>query len=198
MIDIGNIEAAGVWVGATKATSVFIGNTEVWEAATPPSPLTKVKYTAASGLPDWEGDIFYTLTSSSIPNRTSIEEVQIGSDVVEIGNAAFVGCTNLTSVTIPDSVAYIDSSAFKNCTGLTSVTIPSSVVDIRDDAFYNCSSIANVYCDPGPSDLEWMESECDDFKADGSTVCHVKAEYLTAYQTKFTGEVNVTFAGDLT
>ena len=95
MTSIGNIEVAGVWVGATKATSVFIGNTEVWEAETPPappSPLTKVKYTSASGLSDWEGDIVGELSGASInsptsqiPNVTNSIEIQIGSHITNIG-----------------------------------------------------------------------------------------------------------------
>ena len=60
MTSIGNITASGLWVGSIKANFAFLGDVKVWEATTPPaptSPLTKVKYTAASGLPDWEGDI---------------------------------------------------------------------------------------------------------------------------------------------
>ena len=68
---------------------------------------TVVKYTAESGLPDWEGDIVGELTSSSIPNKSNIAEIAIGSHVTSIGNAAFSGCSGLTSVTIPDSVTSI-------------------------------------------------------------------------------------------
>ena len=77
------------------------------------------------------------------------------------------------------------------------MTIPNSVTNIEADAFYECTSVTDVYCWPNPANLTWDEDGCDDFKEDGSTVCHVKAEYLTAYQSKFTGEVNVTFVGDL-
>jgi len=45
---------------------------------------TVVKYTAASGLPDWEGDIVGELTISSIPNKSNIAEVEIGSHVTSI------------------------------------------------------------------------------------------------------------------
>jgi len=54
-----------------------------------------------------------------------------------------------------------------------------------------------VYCYPNAANLTWDEDGKDDFKADGSTVCHVHADQLSAYQSKFTGEVNVTFVGDL-
>jgi len=54
-----------------------------------------------------------------------------------------------------------------------------------------------VYCYPNAANLTWDEDGKDDFKADGSTVCHVHADQLSAYQSKFTGTVNVTFVGDL-
>ena len=199
-IATGNAALSNIAVGSSAATALALGSAVVWQREQPPvvKETTVVKYTAASGLPDWEADIIGTLSSLSIPNRESIEKVEIGSDVIEIGPSTFANCTSLTSVTMPDSVMYIDSSAFQACSGLTSVTIPRSVVEINDDVFYNCSSIADVYCYPEPSQLVWTESECDDFKADGSTVCHVKAEYLSEYREKFTGEVNVVFVGDLT
>ena len=77
------------------------------------------------------------------------------------------------------------------------MTIPNSVTSIGIDAFYGSTSVNDVYCWPNPANLTWDEDGKDDFKVDGSTVCHVKAEYLEAYQTKFGDEVNATFAGDL-
>ena len=78
------------------------------------------------------------------------------------------------------------------------MVIPNSVTSIEPDAFYDCTSVNDVYCFPNPANLTWNEDDGDDFKEDGSTICHVKAEYLSAYQTKFNGVVNVTFVGDLT
>jgi len=56
--------------------------------------------------------------------------------------------------------------------------------------------VADVYCYADPNNLTWNNEYCDDFKDDGSTVCHVHADQLEAYQSKFTGTVNVTFVGD--
>ena len=52
---------------------------------TPDAAKTKVKYTAASGLPDWEGDIVGELKDDSIPNKAQIEHVDIGTHVTSIG-----------------------------------------------------------------------------------------------------------------
>lgn len=105
---------------------------------------TKVKYTAASQLPDWEGDIVGELTDSSIPNKEQAEVVEIGSSVTSIGTYAFSGIGALKSITMPDSVTSIGNVAFGGCTGLTSVTIPSSVTSIGDSAFDSCISLASV------------------------------------------------------
>ena len=124
--------------------------------------------------------------------------VDIGTNVTSIGETAFYDCIRLTSVTIPDSVMSIGSEAFLGCNSLTSVTISDSVMSIGADVFYWCTSVTDVYCYPNPANLTWDEDGKDDFKDDGSTHCHVKAEYLAAYQTKFGSTVNVTFVGDLT
>ena len=105
---------------------------------------TVVKYTAASRLPDWEGDIIGELTSSSIPNRSDIAEVEIGSHVTVIMGEAFIGCSSLASVTIPGSVTDIYEGAFQGCTSLTSVAIPDSVTNIGIAAFLGCSSLASM------------------------------------------------------
>lgn len=164
--------------------------------------VTSIKWSAFYGC--------HGLTSMTIPDSvesidrdafhdcTNLASVTIGNNVESIGDEAFSRCTSLTNMTIPDSVTSIGEMAFDSCSGLTSVTIPDSVTSIGVDAFYKCTSVTNVYCYPNPANLTWDEDGKDDFKSDGSTSCHVKAEYLTAYQTKFGDEVNVTFVGDLT
>lgn len=128
---------------------------------------TKIKYTAASGLPDLERDIVGELADDSIPNKSDAEVVEIGNAVSSIGIDAFDNCINLTSVTIPGSVKTIGNSAFFGCRALASVvisegvetidlgaftdcrvlnnvTIPSSVTSILDDAFYNCEALYSI------------------------------------------------------
>jgi hypothetical protein len=156
-------------------------------------------------------------------NCTGLTSVTIPASVTSIGEKAFYNCYGLTSVTIPASVTRIGTEAFKYCYGLTSVTIPASVTSIGDgafyycyglttltigsgvtyigyDAFYGCENVADVYCYADPDALTWDEGGCDDFKSDGSTICHVTD--ATKFKEKWsTGDpevdVNVDFVGDL-
>ena len=123
------------------------------------------------------------LTSITIPNS-----------VTSIGGSAFEDCSGLTSVSIPNSVTSIGKHVFWGCSGLTSVTIPNSVTNIGSDAFYKCTEVTDVYCYANPAGLTWDEGDCDDFKGNGSTNCHV---FNTADWSGFGGKVNVTFVGDL-
>lgn len=120
---------------------------------------TRVKYTAESGLPDWEGDIVGEISggsykaTSQIPNVTSAEEVELGTHVTSIGKSAFYLCTNLTRVTIPDSVTSIGFVAFTGCQKLTSITIPSSVTSIGDNVFSSCIGLTDVVIGNGVTSI---------------------------------------------
>ena len=151
----------------------------------------KVHEYASSSSMSW-----YMTTSQNY--NTLKEVVAMPDSMTSIGDLAFYFCSKLTDVAIGNNVTSIGDTTFGNCRGLTNITIPDSVTSIDADAFFGCISITDVYCYPNPANLTWEESGCDDFKDDGSTICHVKAEYLTAYQDKFSGKVNVIFVGDLT
>ncbi len=112
-------------------------------------------------------------------------------DVISIDDAAFAGCTGLTSVTISSGVKSIGENAFSGCEGLTSVDIGKDVVNIGKDAFYGCENVTEIHCNSDPAKLTWDDDGCNDFKADGSTVCYVKDP--KTWKAKFNGIVNVTF-----
>ena len=126
---------------------------------------------------------------------SGLTSVTIPNSVTNIGDSAFSGCSGLTSVTIPNSVTSIGFYAFRNCSGLTSATIGNGVTSIANQAFYGCTALADVKCYPDAAGLSWRYAR-NDVKADGSTVIHVKASQLAAYQAKFSN-VKATFVGDL-
>ena len=82
-------------------------------------------------------------------------DVLIPNIVVNIGNDAFYGCSELTSITIPKSVTTIGNWAFSNCSRLMSITIPNSMTNIGGYAFYGCSGLNGLVV---PESLEQQSS----------------------------------------
>jgi hypothetical protein len=136
--------------------------------------------------------------ASTFYRCSTLTDAVLNDNVKVIDNSAFNYCTALSSITMPSGLVDIMEYAFNRCSSLTSITIPSTVVHIKADAFIHCTSMDDVYCWPNPADLTWDEADKDDFKTDGSTVCHVRPGYLGGYVSKFGNSVNVTFLGDLT
>ena len=132
-------------------------------------------------------------------NKGDITSVVVESGVTTVGAMSFFNFGKLTSVTLPEGLTSIGTRSFLSCGKLTSITIPSTVTSIGAEAFYSCTSVTDVNLYADPANLTWNEDGCDDFNRNpkGSTKCHVLAEHLSAYQTKFNGQVNVTFVGDL-
>ncbi|MGM9803270.1 MAG: leucine-rich repeat domain-containing protein [Muribaculaceae bacterium] len=72
------------------------------------------------------------------------KNTEIPSDVTEICENAFIGCTDLTSIDIPNSVTKIDKFAFSFCYGLSSIVIPNSVTEIAMSTFWKCENLSTV------------------------------------------------------
>lgn len=91
-------------------------------------------------------------------------------------------------------VKAIGTSAFQGCSNMTSVTIPITVDIIEEDAFKSCTMVEDVYCFAVDlNDMKWSDNYTDDFKADGSTLCHVRPDSKWGKVS----HVNVTFVPDL-
>ncbi|MCR4759551.1 MAG: leucine-rich repeat domain-containing protein, partial [Oscillospiraceae bacterium] len=132
--------------------------------------------------------------------NSAITSVSIGDGITSIGTHAFANCENLTSISLSDNITEIRMGAFWLCSSLEEIIIPASVTYIGQDAFYRCTDITEFQCDADPAKLTWDDGTCDDFKDDGTTVCHVPGEYYLEYVKKFGAEsespVNVTFGTD--
>ena len=92
------------------------------------------------------GDMYdYSMYGETVAPWTELAD-QIKNIVIEdgatnVGNYAFVGCTNLTSVTMPDSVTVISDSAFRNCYALTTVDFSSNLTAVENFAFAYCVNL---------------------------------------------------------
>lgn len=152
MANIGTIEIQDLFVGSKNAIGLYQGAVEVWSKDTPQptSPSTKVKYTAASGLPDWEGDIVGEIIggdgtpTKQIPNIYQAAEIVIGSNVTVLGDAAFYSIHNLSSMTIGNGVTSIGWQTLAYCEVLPSITIPANVTSISGYTFDGCNGLTSV------------------------------------------------------
>ena len=137
--------------GCSGLTSVTIGNgvTEIgFGAFLDCNALTSVRI---SDLAAWckikfgDGDanpLYYT--HKLYLNGTLVKKLVIPSNVISIGDDAFINCDGITSVTIPNSVTAIGNYAFTGCSSLSSITIPNSVTAIGNCAFSGCSSLSSI------------------------------------------------------
>ncbi len=77
---------------------------------------------------------------------TSINEVTVGAGIDTIGNFAFTNCINIRKVNIPTNtnVRIIGEHAFSNCQSLESFVVPVSVEKLGDYCFENCYSMKSI------------------------------------------------------
>lgn len=121
-----------------------------WNEIESVSPLTKVWFVDGTiqeiDLDSIYSTEFYNPSNQFVQSAKNITKIEIGSNVTNIGQSAFYGCSGLTSIIIPNSVTSIDNNAFNGCSGLTSVTIPNSVTSIGNNAFSGCIGLTSIYC----------------------------------------------------
>ena len=93
--------------------------------------------------------------------------------VVEIGEHAFAGCSEMDSINIPNWISNIGSNAFDGCWRLQSVTLPETSLSIYDQAFANCESLTSVtipanvgYIGPGAFNNTPLTSVTVEYKPD--------------------------------
>ena len=75
--------------------------------------------------------------------KDQIRHAVVEEGAVNIGQYAFIGCTNLTGVNIPTTVTLIEKYAFDG-SGLTSVNIPATVTEIGNHTFAGCSGLKTL------------------------------------------------------
>lgn len=94
-------------------------------------------------------------------NCKNLENIEIPSTVIQLGERAFEkninlkavtfheglqnirqfafsGCSTIKSIQLPNSVTSIEKYAFSTCTSLSDVTLPQNLTEINNYTFYNC------------------------------------------------------------
>ncbi|MDE6597364.1 MAG: leucine-rich repeat protein [Clostridia bacterium] len=88
---------------------------------------------------------YYTVTGySGRENYLVIPSEHNGLPVKDIGEYAFIACTNFTSVDICNGIEIIDEGAFMACSNLNTVLLPESLTTIDVDAFADCGILQIV------------------------------------------------------
>ena len=77
--------------------------------------------------------------------NSSLENIEIYSDTIQIIKYQSITNTKLKNIIIPNSVINIEGWAFYNCNELMSITIPDSVESIKGYNFVNCDNLKNVH-----------------------------------------------------
>ena len=93
------------------------------------------------------GDESYVVTEigdSAFLGCSELMDVYIPNSVISIGSSAFQDCSSLQWIFIPNSVQIIWISAFQGCSSLTNIDLPNTVTTIREGAFQGCSSLTNI------------------------------------------------------
>ena len=172
-------EFTGVLEACTSIKSITVSETSTLYSASAGSPILyskdkKIIYYVFGTL---EGEVVLDANVTKIDemafkDKTGITSVTIKDKVVEIGESAFEGCTNLatltfdvvegtefalttigekafygtaiTSLTIPKNVTTIGKEAFKNCKSLTTLTLNSALETVGAGAFYTNTALANL------------------------------------------------------
>ena len=84
---------------------------------------------------------------------TNLQSFTVSNSLTTIGYNAFKECSNLISISLPQSVTSIGMGAFSKCSGLTSVTIPQKISTIEQSLFSGCSSLQNITIPDGVTNI---------------------------------------------
>ena len=85
-----------------------------------------------------------TIGDYAFSYNPTLRRVILGENVRQIGNYAFDGCTYLPHITLPDSVESIGNYAFNDCNYLVDIRLGASLREIGQYAFKYCSRLMCV------------------------------------------------------
>lgn len=108
--------------------------------------ITKINYIDDKTvfLPNTYKDLPVTKLGDEVFKKSKIESLIIPSNIQEIGDSCFNGCSSLTVIFLPESLKRIGNFAFAGCVKLAKIEIPKSLEEIGEYAFMYCYSIKSL------------------------------------------------------
>lgn len=76
---------------------------------------------------------------------SSLQSVELSSDIQNIGRYAFENCSSLQAIVLPQGITRIEDGTFVNCTSLAYVDVASDLTYVGESAFASCENLASVY-----------------------------------------------------
>ena len=125
-----------------------------WHAGAGGSGLKNIKL--ASTVKKIGDDAFY--------KNTEITKFDF-SNIEELGERSFYGCSGLSDLTIPAGMKEIPASCFYECTSLSSLKIPETIEKVHESAFSGCTGIKELTM---PVDLDYVKKSYSSFSNCGN------------------------------
>ena len=88
------------------------------------------------------GDQVVAIGDSAFADMSSLNSIRLGSGLETIGEKAFMGCP-FSTITLPTGLIAIKASAFQNCAKLAGIDFPENL-RIGDYAFSGCTELKRV------------------------------------------------------
>ncbi len=128
-------------------------------------------------------------------NGELITELVIPEGITEIGDYAFVYCTDIVSIKMPNSIASIGDSAFSGCSSVSNIVFSSNLQYIGKCAFRNCDSLTSIVL---PDNLRSIDdaafSSCDNLQTlhlGGCTNMSFDSDSFDTIKTIIAGSYNI-------
>lgn len=94
-------------------------------------------------VPD-ELNFMYIYEECFLNNKT-ITSFEVPEDVIQIGERAFFGCTELKRIKFPKSLTLVGNSAFENCKKLETIDMTDALsVIFGNRCYYGCTSLKEI------------------------------------------------------
>ena len=133
--------AGDTFYGCKELKAVYIKDLQHWNSITFQSGSDSF-YVSGDGT---SNPLYYG--AALMINEEMSSELILPSNLKEIGDYTFSGCSSLKSVTIQEGVTKIGKGAFSNCHNLKSISIPKSLKKIECCAFEDCHTLNAVRLD---------------------------------------------------